>query len=71
MGERDALTYKYPISCKESAIFWALLETALQMGAPRPSYRRHSQTTQMCSEVEALSAGSDLLEKVNTLFNFH
>lgn len=37
----------------------------------QPSHRRHFQTTLMGSEVQALSAVLDLLEKVKILFHLH
>lgn len=71
LGRRAAFTYKYLFSCKESAFFWAFLERALQMVSSQPSHGKDFQTPLMCGEMETLSAGLDLLEKVKTLFNFH
>lgn len=70
LGERAAFTYKYPFSCKVSAFSGLSWKESSSLLIPTITWKDF-QNILMCSKMETLSAGIDVLEKVKTLFNFH
>lgn len=57
-----------PIFLQRECFFMDFLERALQPAHPNLHMERISKYTLICSEMETLSAGLDILEKVKTLF---
>lgn len=70
LGERAAFTYKYPFFCKVSAFSGLSWKESSSLLIPTITWKDF-QNILMCSKMETLSAGIDVLEKVKTLFNFH
>lgn len=66
----SAFTYKYSFSCKESAFSGLSRKKPSRWDHLNHHMGKIFQTTLMCSRMETLSAGLDLLEKVKTPFNF-